>query len=94
MAKLLNACHILGKFIDKGIEDNTQFLKGGQCNNPLKSDKGQARKRDGDLGGVVCKFYTKLKSCNNRLVKHEGECKEGYRIKSKRKELVSLFLFS
>jgi hypothetical protein len=47
MAKLLNACHILGTFTDKGIEDNTQFLKGGQCNNPLKSDKGQARKRDG-----------------------------------------------
>jgi hypothetical protein len=30
----------------KGIEDNTQFLKGGQCNNLLKSDKGQARKRN------------------------------------------------
>jgi hypothetical protein len=31
----------------KGIEDNTQFLKGGQCNNSLKSDKGQVRKHDG-----------------------------------------------
>ncbi len=23
----------------KGIDNNTQFLKGGQCNNPPKSDK-------------------------------------------------------
>jgi len=41
-----------GKFLKKfphfkGIEDNTQFLKGGQCNNPLRSDKGQVRKHDG-----------------------------------------------
>jgi hypothetical protein len=48
VAKLLNVCHILGKFTDKGIEDNTQFLKGGQCNNPLNNDKGQVEKRDGN----------------------------------------------
>jgi hypothetical protein len=47
VAKLLNAYHILGKFTDKGIEDNTQFLKGGQWNNPLNSDKGQVGKHDG-----------------------------------------------
>jgi hypothetical protein len=37
----------------KGIEDNTQFLRGGQCNNLLKSDKGQARKHDGSASEQV-----------------------------------------
>jgi hypothetical protein len=30
----------------KGIDDNTQFLRGGQCDNPLKSDMGQVGKHD------------------------------------------------
>jgi len=37
----------------KGIEDNTQFLKGGQFNNLLKSDKGQARKHNGSASEQV-----------------------------------------
>ncbi len=47
VAKILNACHILGKFIDKGIEDNTQFLKGGQHNKPFNNDNRQVGKCDG-----------------------------------------------
>lgn len=26
----------------KGIEDNTRFLKGHQCNNPLENDMGKS----------------------------------------------------
>ncbi len=49
-----------GKFLKKfpnfkGIEDNTQFLRGGQCDNCFKSDKGQARKHDGNTSEQVMK---------------------------------------
>ncbi len=31
----------------KGIEDNTWFLKGGQCNNPLENDMEKVEECDG-----------------------------------------------
>ncbi len=35
----------------KGIQDNTLFLKGGRCNDPLKNDKEQAKECDGSANG-------------------------------------------
>jgi hypothetical protein len=31
----------------KGIKDNTQFLKGAQCNNPLENDMEKVEDHDG-----------------------------------------------
>jgi hypothetical protein len=48
----------------KGIEDNTRFLKGRQCNNPLENDMGKSwRTWWWDLGRVSCKFCIKLGNC-------------------------------